>query len=165
MGFFDSIKKALKINKKQEKQKREQIKTDISSINKRKLPKKQKTEYKVSEKKLTKAANYHHIVKIYYVIDDIRLDDDLLSLMIEFVKIWIDRVSDDDLIKKFRVEFDFELNIDIITLASNKKRLTIKELWKFAQEFLDSRNNSETSLQAFLVGLKKIGLVKNELSY
>lgn len=165
MGFFDIIKRLLKLNKKEEKQKREQIKTDISSINKRKLPKKQKTEYKVSEKKLTKGANYHHIVKIHYVIDDIRLDDDLLSLMIEFVKIWIDRVSDDDLIKKFKAEFDFELNINIITLASNKKRLTIKELWKFAQEFLDSRNTTETSLQAFLVGLKKIGLIKNELSY
>ena len=171
MGFFDKIKDVFKTKETKRKiERKEKITEDITK--KEKLPKKQKIEYKEIVKKLE--AKYHHIIKIYFVRDNIDLDDDIIELMIKFVEKYKDRFIDKDkalntnepkLQQMFKDEFETELYIEIITLATNKKRLTIKELWKYAQEFLDNQAKNEGSANAILVGLTKIGLIKNELPY
>lgn len=170
MGFFDKIKNVFNDKETKKREKKEVINKDI--IKKEKLPKKQKIEYKESVKKLE--AKYHHIVKIYFIKDNIDLDDDIIGLMIKFVEKYKDRFIDKDkslntnepkLQQMFKDEFETDLYIEIITLAGNKKRLTIKQLWKYAQEFLDNKSKNEGSAKAILVGLTKIGLVKNDLQY
>lgn len=170
MGFFTKIKNIFKTKEIKKREKKEAIKQDITK--KEKLPKKVKIEYKETTKVIK--AKYHHIVKIYFVRDNIDLDDDIVDLMIKFVEKYKDRFIDKDkplntnepkLQQMFKDEFETELYIEIITLAGNKKRLTIKELWKYAQEFLDTKSKNEGSAKAILVGLTKIGLVKNDLRY
>jgi len=170
MGFFSWIKKALESKETKREKQKEHIKEILTE--KQKLPKKESYKYKESVKSIS--AKYHHIVKIYFVRDYDDLDDDIIDLMIKFVKKYKDRFIDKDkalntnepkLQEMFKDEFETDLYIEIITLAGNKKRLTIKELWKYAQEFLDNKSKNEGSAKAILVGLTKIGLVKNDLQY
>jgi len=170
MGFFSWIKKALESKETKREKQKEHIKEILTE--KQKLPKKESYKYKESVKSIS--AKYHHIVKIYFVRDYDDLDDDIIDLMIKFVKKYKDRFIDKDkalntnepkLQQMFKDEFETDLYIEIITLAGNKKRLTIKELWKYAQEFLDNKSKNEGSAKAILVGLTKIGLVKNDLQY
>lgn len=170
MGFFSWIKKALESKETKREKQKEHIKEILTE--KQKLPKKESYKYKESVKSIS--AKYHHIVKIYFIRDYDDLDDDIIDLMIKFVKKYKDRFIDKDkalntnepkLQEMFKDEFETDLYIEIITLAGNKKRLTIKELWKYAQEFLDNKSKNEGSAKAILVGLTKIGLVKNDLQY
>jgi len=170
MGFFSWIKKALESKETKREKQKEHIKEILTE--KQKLPKKESYKYKESVKSIS--AKYHHIVKIYFIRDYDDLDDDIIDLMIKFVKKYKDRFIDKDkalntnepkLQQMFKDEFETDLYIEIITLAGNKKRLTIKELWKYAQEFLDNKSKNEGSAKAILVGLTKIGLVKNDLQY
>lgn len=173
LGFLDKIKKTFESKEKKKARKIEKITSDLSQ--KQKLPKKESYKYKESVKPIS--AKYHHIVKIYFVRDYDDLDDDTIDLMIKFVKKYKDRfiakeinkaidyTNEPKLKDMFKTEFETELFIEIITLASERKRLTINELWQYSQEFLDTKAKNDGSAKAILVGLTKMGLVKNELQY
>jgi len=171
MSFFSKIKRFVKRN--EIKQQKEKIKKDINK--KEKLPEKESFKFKEVSKKLD--VKYHHVVKIYFVKENDDVDDDIIKLMIKFVKKYKDRylaknedgkindyAEEPELKTMFYNEFQQELYIEIIILASERKRLLIKELWQFAQEFLDQKTK-EGSAKARLVGLTKLGLVKNDIDY
>lgn len=174
MGLFDKIKKAFESEAVTKEKQKEHI-TELLT-EKQKLPKKESFKFKETTKKID--VKYHHIVKIYFVRDNLKLDDDIIELMIKFINKYKDRYlaknekgkindySDEPELKTmFQNEFNQELFIEIIVLASERKRLKISELWQYAQEFLDSKTKNEGSSKAILVGLTKLGLVKNDIEY
>jgi Flp pilus assembly CpaE family ATPase len=173
MGFFSWIKKALESKETKREKQKKHIKEILTE--KQKLPKKESFKYKETTKKISD--KYHHVVKIYFVRDNMNLDDEIIELMIKFIKKYKDRylaknedgkindyAEEPELKTMFYNEFQQELYIEIIILASERKRLLIKELWQFAQEFLDQKTK-EGSAKARLVGLTKLGLVKNDIDY
>lgn len=127
-----------------------------------KLPKKEKSIYKKSEKTLYTGSKYHHIIKIFFVKDTAGLTD----LTIEKMKLYLEKISgrfsDLEIISLFETFFnnEYTLYIEVITLANNNYRLTITEIYKYANEFL-AMKTKEGSALAILLRVEKVGRVKN----
>lgn len=127
-----------------------------------KLPKREKSIYKKSEKTLYTGSKYHHIIKIFFVKDN----PDLTDLTIETMKLYLKKVSgrfsDLEIISLFETFFnnEYTLYIEVITLANNNYTLTITEIYKYANEFLAMKTKDGSAL-AILLRVEKVGRVNN----
>jgi hypothetical protein len=130
-----------------------------------KLPKKEKSIYKKSEKTLYTGSKYHHIVKIFFVKGNKdKRKKDLSNIVIEKMKLYLKKISgrftDKEIIDLFEKFFNRDLYIEVITLANNNYSLTITEIYKYANEFLAAKTKEGSAL-AILLRVEKVGRVKN----